>query len=185
MGREPEEYLYFRAAGKSLNAITLHQILQAEAEEDIQAFVMLCGAERALGRNRISGLHFSGTLPRGWVKNASAPLMAVPDPTSALGHALAEEMESLRLPGDEAFAALIGAEAAPSTLNPAAPVISVVWPTYEKLCDGWVIKCPITPAGYATIPPDAKPMTEGEYLAKLAPLDHSFNFLSFKPSNRN
>jgi len=168
-------YRYFLAEGRSLEAIHAHRLARAEAMEQIQSFVMLCGAERALGGTRISGLHFKGKIPSGWVANAAAPLMAVPDIETVRGMSLALRMRKLQIPGDSIFARMIGGEGVPSAMNPAAALITVHWPTYERLSEGWIIKCPTLPDGTSVQPPDAKPLTVGEYRRLLVP---SFNLLA-------
>lgn len=169
-------YRYFRAAGRSLEAIIAHRLAKAEAIEEVQSFVMLCGAERALGNHRISGLLFKGKPPAGWIRNAAAPLMAVPDTTTVRGLALARKMESLRLPDDSVFAAMIGAQPVPEYPSPSAALISMSWPSYDKLKDGWAIKCPVLPDGTCAAPPDAEPLSAAEYKKALQP---TFNLLAF------
>ncbi len=169
-------YTYYRAAGRSLAAVNLHRHAVTQAVEDVRAFVMLCGAERALGGPRISGLHFAGRLPPGWIRNASAPLMAIPDTDTTRGASFARKMAELRIPDAAEFAMLIGAEAHPSSLNPASPLITVEWPSYERIKDGWAIKCPVEADGTHATPPDAIPLSEAEY-QKLA-LSHSFNLMA-------
>lgn len=170
-------YCYYRAAGKSLKAIQTHRAAIHEAVDDVRAFVMLCGAERALGNHFISGLHFIGTPPEGWVRNASAPLMAVPDVSSARGANLERIMRELFIPGNAEFAMLIGAEPQASSFNPLSPIIALSWPSYEKLADGsWAIKCPVGKSGTHTPPPDAQELTADEY--KRIALTPHFNFVA-------
>lgn len=156
-------FCYFRAAGRSLEAIREHHHAVRQAVEDVRAFVMLCGAERALGGSRISGLHFAGKLPPGWVRNASAPHMAIPDTDTTRGMSFARKMASLRIPGEAEFGELIGVAAQPNSISPNAPLITMAWPSYERLKDGWVIKCPVSKEGEHVIPPDCTPMSEREY----------------------
>jgi len=172
---EAPHYRYFLAGGRALEAIYAHRLACAEAREQIQSFVMLCGADRALGGRRISGLHFSGKLPQGWVRNDAAPLMAIPDIESVRGMSLALRMRKLHIPGDSEFARMIGAEGVPSASHPSAALITVNWPTYEKLINGWAIKCPILPDGSSMQPPDCQPLTVGEYRKLLMP---SFNLMA-------
>ncbi len=174
---EPEsDFLYYRAAGRSLAAIALHRHAVMQAIDEVRAFVMLCGAERALGGPRISGLHFAGKLPPGWIRNASAPHMAIPDTDTTRGMSLARKMAELRIPDGAEFALLIGAEAQASSLNPTSPVITVMWPFYERIKDGWAIKCPVSSNGKHTLPPDAIPLTADQYKGlAVAP---SFNIIA-------
>lgn len=174
-------FRYFKAAGRSLAAIRLHRIAVADAIGDVRSFVMLCGAERALGGPRISGLHFIGKLPPGWIRNASAPHMAIPDTDTTRGISFARKMAELRIPDDAAFAMLIGAEAITSSHNPSSPLITVSWPSYERLRDGWAIKCPVDASGACASPPDALPLSEKEY-KKLA-LSPSFNLMALDSDN--
>lgn len=170
------DFCYYRAAGRSLAAISAHRKAVQEAVEDVRAFVMLCGAERALGGPRISGLHFVGRLPAGWIRNASAPHMAIPDTDTTRGISFARKMAELRIPDEAEFALLIGAEALPSSLNPSSPVITVTWPSYERIKDGWVIKCPVSRDGSHALPPDAVPLSEKEYSSLR--LADSFNLIA-------
>lgn len=159
----PRDPCYFMAAGRSLDAIKAHRMAIEEAREDVQAFVMLCGAERALGGPRISGLHFAGRLPSGWMRNPSAPLMAIPDTDTTRGISLMRKMNELRIPGNAEFALMIGAEPVPSSLDPTSPLITVSWPSYEEVKEGFVIQCPLAPNGHHATPPDAKPITRKDY----------------------
>lgn len=170
------DFIYYRAAGRSLVAVELHRQAVLQAIEDVRAFVMLCGAERALGGPRISGLHFAGRLPPGWVRNASAPHMAVPDIDTVRGMSFARKMAELRIPDGAEFALLIGADAQASSLSPTSPVITVSWPFYERLKDGWAIKCPVAADGAHALPPDAVPLSASEY-SKLA-VAPSFNIIA-------
>lgn len=157
------ECRYFRAAGRSLEAIRLHRRAVQQAVEDVRSFVVLCGAERALGGRRISGLHFAGRPPKGWIRNASAPHMSIPDTDTSRGASLARKMAELSIPGEAEFATLIGAEAATSSLNPSAPLITVSWPDYVPLRDGWAIRCPVDSSGGHATPPDALTLTRADY----------------------
>jgi hypothetical protein len=174
---------YFLAAGRSLDAIKAHRLAVSEAVEDVQAFVMLCGAERALGGPRISGLHFSGHLPRGWMRNASAPLMAIPDTDTTRGISLLRKMNQLRIPDSAEFALMIGAEAVPSSLHPNSPLITVTWPSYEEVASGWVIKCPVAKDGSHAVPPDATPLTRADYVRLT--VSPPFNLLSGDTTGRD
>jgi hypothetical protein len=174
--RTSEGWCYYRAAGRSLAAVEAHRRAVQDAIEDVQAFVVLCGAERALGGPRISGLHFAGKIPPGWIRNASAPHMAIPDTDTTRGISLQRKMSELRIPDAAEFALLIGAEALPSSLNPGAPVITVTWPSYEATPEGWVIKCPVARDGSHAEPPDALPMSREDYdRLRVVP---SFNLVS-------
>lgn len=169
-------FCLYRAAGRSLAAIAAHRQSVQEAIEDVRAFVMLCGAERALGGPRISGLHFAGKLPPGWIRNASAPLMAIPDTDTIRGISFARKMAELRIPDGAEFAMLIGADALASSLNPNSPLITVEWPFYQQLKDGWAICCPVDNTGRHVAPPDAIPLSADEYrLLAVAP---SFNIIA-------
>ena len=173
---ERSGFCYYRAAGRSLNAVTLHRHAIQQAIENVRGFVLLCGAERALGGARISGLHFAGHLPPGWVRNASAPHMAIPDTDTTRGMSFARKMAELRIPDAAEFGMLINAEAQASSLNPSSPLITVIWPFYERIKDGWVIKCPIDEKGKHALPPDAIPLSENEYRQlAIAP---SFNIIA-------
>lgn len=173
---QDSDFRYYRAAGRSLAAITLHRQAVLQAIDDVRAFVVLCGAERALGGPRISGLHFSGKLPPGWIRNASAPHMAIPDTDTTRGVSLARKMAELRIPSGAEFAYLIGAEAKASSLNPTSPVITVTWPFYERIKDGWAIKCPLDGNGKHNPPPDAIPLTVDQY--KHLAVAPSFNIIA-------
>lgn len=160
---QTDAYSYFLASGRSLEAIEAHRHAVCDAIEDIQAFVMLCGAERALGGSRISGLHFTGRPPAGWVRNATAPLMAIPDANTTRGLSLLRKMNALRIPDDAEFAELIGADAIATGLDASSPIITLTWPSYEEVKNGWVIKCPIAADGTSATPPDALPLTRADY----------------------
>lgn len=177
MEQADESFCYYMAKGRSLAAIKTHRKAVTQAVEDVRAFVMLCGAERALGGPRISGLHFAGPLPRGWIRNASAPHMAFPDTDTTRGISFARKMATLRIPDNAEFASLIGAEALPSTLDPASPLITVNWPSYEQSRNGWIIKCPVDRDGKHAVPPDAVELSRSEYEREL--LAPSFNLLAF------
>jgi hypothetical protein len=174
-------YCYFRAAGRSLDAISVHQRAVAKAIEDVRAFVMLCGAERALGNSQISGLVFSGRPPVGWMRNASAPHMAIPDIDTQRGISLARKMADLHIPGDAEFAGLIGAEPLASTDDPTIPLLMVSWPDYVRLKDGWAIRCPLNKRGGHATPPDALPLTRADY-ERLVVSPH-FNLVAFDSEN--
>jgi hypothetical protein len=180
-GTDGQSFRYYRAAGRSLEAIELHRKAVQAAIEEVRSFVMLCGAERALGGPRISGLHFVGKLPPGWIRNASAPHMAIPDTDTVRGNSFAHKMAHLRIPDNAEFALLIGVDSAPSSVNPNAPLITVEWPSYVRLRDGWAIRCPLDEKGRSANPPDALPLSEKDY-KKLA-LSPSFNLAALDSEN--
>ena len=172
MSQSSTGYRYYLAAGRSLEAIALHRRAIKDAVEEVQAFVMLCGAERALGSARITGLHFNGPLPAGWVRNAAAPHMAVPDTTTVRGASLDRKMALLRIPADAEFAALIGIRPQMSSDDDLAPLVAALWPSYERVQNGWIVKCPPAPRSkIAPVPPpDCIAITPEQYKAmKLVP----------------
>ena len=179
MGRgvSEQQFCYYHAAGRSLAAIEAHRRAVLKAINEVRSFVMLCGAERALGGPRISGLHFAGALPDGWIRNASAPHMAIPNTDTARGQSLAHKMAGLRIPGNAEFSEMIGADALPSTISSFAPVITVNWPSYEKAKDGWVIKCPVGHDGNHATPPDCTQLTRADYERLI--VTPSFNLHAF------
>ncbi len=167
---------YFRAAGRSLDAIKTHQRAVERAVEEVRSFVVLCGAERALGNAQISGLIFAGRPPLGWIRNASAPHMAIPDTDTKRGISYARRMSDLHIPGDAEFAGLIGAQPALPFDDPALPLMLISWPSYIPLKDGWAIRCPVDRRGNHATPPDALPLSVDDF--KRLAVSQTFNLIS-------
>lgn len=154
--------IYYRAGGRALDAIEAHQAMTLSAQEDIQGFVMLCGADRAFGGpDGLRGLHFSGPfLPSGWLKNANAPLMAQPDLQTTRGKDLAKKMRALKLPDKITFSALLGKPIADATFCP----------SYVQDSKGWLIRCPVDENGAHIVPPDSTKLAKAP--KDLAPAQH-------------
>jgi hypothetical protein len=136
--KEQQGFIFYRANGRALAAIEEHQRQIEAAQSNIQAFVMLCGAERAFGGglSGLTGLHFTSTIPAGWVKNAHAPHMAIPDTDTQRGRDFETHMKALRLPSQLDFAAL---------LLDKLPQDTALAPAYlpDPTGTGWLIRCPI------------------------------------------
>lgn len=133
-----EAFIFYRAGGRALAAIEQHQQQIDMAQSNIQAFVMLCGAERAFGggQSGLTGLHFTSTIPAGWVKNAHAPHMAIPDIDTQRGRDFESHMKALRLPSQLDFATL---------LLDRPPQDASMIPTYlpDPTGHGWLIRSPV------------------------------------------
>lgn len=157
------KYYLVKPEGKSMEAIMEWQKLSKEASKASYDLAKEYGADQVWqSRESILGFHFKTHPGRWWKEVTDHDDIYCPDRRSTAGKTIAKRMESIRLPGNETFANIIGGGHFIVRGNQWGRI------GFEIFGDKYVISLPIgdpEEKDSSFVPPDTTPLKLSEYYA--------------------